>query len=113
VKSALDAKAVRVRQDGRVVSMAVVVAVGVREEGHREVLGFDVGAGETCEFWLDFLRSLVRRGLRGVHLVISDAHEGLRRALSEVLSGASWQRGQHGSPPGRSKLARLVRTGVR
>jgi len=88
----LDAKAVRVRQDGRVVSMAVVVAVGVREEGHREVLGFDVGAGETYEFWLDFLRSLVRRGLRGVHLVISDAHEGLRRALSEVLSGASWQR---------------------
>ena len=88
----LDAKAVRVRQDGRVVSLAVVVAVGVREEGHREVLGVDVGAGETYEFWLDFLRSLVRRGLRGVHLVISDAHEGLRRALSEVLSGASWQR---------------------
>ena len=72
--------------------MAVVVAVGVREEEHREVLGFDVGAGETCEFWLDFLRSLVRRGLRGVHLVISDAPEGLRRALSEVLSGASSQR---------------------
>lgn len=56
------------------------------------VLGFDVGAAETYEFWLEFLRSLVARGLRGVKLVISDAHEGLKRAISEVLSGASWQR---------------------
>src|SRR5690606_9425864 len=76
----------------RVVNQAAVVAVGVRETGQREVLGFDVGAAETYDFWLAFLRSLVRRGLKGVRLVISDAHEGLRQAIAEVLSGASWQR---------------------
>src|SRR5690606_22260962 len=80
----LDAKAVKAREDGRVVSQAAVVAVGVRETGQREVLGFDVGAAETYEFWLEFLRSLVRRGLQGVRLVISDAHEGLKRAIAEV-----------------------------
>ncbi|PZN00837.1 MULTISPECIES: IS256 family transposase [Thermaerobacter] len=88
----LDAKAVKVRQDGRVVNMAAVIAVGVRETGEREVLGFDVGAAETYEFWLDFLRRLVARGLKGVRLVISDAHEGLKRAIGEVLAGATWQR---------------------
>ncbi len=88
----LDAKAVKVRQDGRVVNMAAVIAVGVRETGEREVLGFDVGAAETYEFWLDFLRRLVARGLKGVRLVISDAHEGLKRAIGEVLAGAAWQR---------------------
>ena len=88
----LDAKAVKAREDGRVVNQAAVVAVGVRETGQREVLGFDVGAAETYDFWLAFLRSLVRRGLKGVRLVISDAHEGLRQAIAEVLSGASWQR---------------------
>ena len=88
----LDAKAVKVRQDGRVVNMAAVIAVGVRETGQREVLGFDVGAAETYEFWLEFLRHLVARGLKGVRLVISDAHEGLKRAIAEVLAGATWQR---------------------
>jgi len=88
----LDAKVVKVRQDGRVVPMAAVVAIGVRATGEREVLGFDVGAAESYEFWLEFLRSLVARGLKGVRLVISDAHGGLKRALSEVLAGASWQR---------------------
>lgn len=88
----LDAKAVKVRQDGRVVNMAAVIAVGVRETGEREVLGFNVGAAETYEFWLDFLRRLVARGLKGVRLVISDAHEGLKRAIGEVLAGAAWQR---------------------
>jgi putative transposase len=88
----LDAKAVRVRYDGRVVHMAAVVAIGVRQDGSREVLGFNVGASETYEFWAEFLRQLVGRGLRGVRLVISDAHEGLRRAISEILAGASWQR---------------------
>ncbi|WPD18843.1 IS256 family transposase [Thermaerobacter composti] len=88
----LDAKAIKVRQDGRVVNMAAVVAVGVKASGEREVLGFDVGAAETYEFWQTFLRSLVARGLRGVRLVISDAHEGLQRAIPEVLTGASWQR---------------------
>jgi putative transposase len=88
----LDAKAVRVRYDGRVVHMAAVVAIGVRQDGSREVLGFNVGASETYEFWAEFLRQLVGRGLRGVRLVISDAHEELRRAISEILAGASWQR---------------------
>lgn len=88
----LDAKAIKVRQDGRVVNMAAVVAVGVKASGEREVLGFDVGAAETYEFWQAFLRSLVARGLRGVRLAISDAHEGLKRAIAEVLTGASWQR---------------------
>lgn len=86
----LDAKAVRVRYDGRVVHMAAVVAIGVRQDGQREVLGWDVGASETYEFWAAFLRQLVERGLRGVQLVISDAHGGLQRAISEVLAGASW-----------------------
>jgi len=88
----LDAKVVKVREDGRVVSMAVVVAIGVRATGEREVLGFDVGACESHAFWVRFLRGLVRRGLRGVKLVISDAHEGLKRAIEQVLTGASWQR---------------------
>jgi len=68
-----------------------VIALGLRQDGQREVLGFDVGTAETYEFWAAFLRALVRRGLRGVRLVISDAHEGLRRALVEILVGASWQ----------------------
>ncbi|WPD18249.1 IS256 family transposase [Thermaerobacter composti] len=88
----LDAKAIKVRQDGRVVNMAAVVAVGVKASGEREVLGFDVGAAETYAFWQAFLRSLVARGLRSVRLAISDAHEGLKRAIAEVLTGASWQR---------------------
>src|SRR5690606_25387799 len=88
----LDAKPIKVRQDHRVVNMAAVIAVGVKRTGEREVLGFDVGAAETYEFWLEFLRHLVARGLKGVRLVISDAHEGLKRAISEVLAGASWQR---------------------
>lgn len=88
----LDAKGVKSRMDGRVVSVAAVIAVGVRETGEREVLGFDVGAAETYEFWLEFLRGLVARGLKGVRLVISDAHQGLKRAIGEVLAGAAWQR---------------------
>ncbi|WP_324715440.1 IS256 family transposase [Carboxydochorda subterranea] len=88
----LDAKAVKVRQDGRVVNMAAVVAIGVRETGEREVLGYAIGQAESYEFWSEFLRHLVHRGLKGVQLVISDAHEGLKRAIAEILAGASWQR---------------------
>jgi transposase-like protein len=88
----LDATFVKVRQDGRVVSQAVVIAIGVRQSGEREILGVDVGASEDGAFWLRFLRSLVARGLAGVQLVISDAHQGLRSALAAVLTGASWQR---------------------
>lgn len=88
----LDATYLKVRQNHRVVSMAAVVAIGVRATGEREVLGFAVGASEEASFWTEFLRSLVRRGLQGVQLVISDAHEGLKAALGQVLGGASWQR---------------------
>lgn len=88
----LDATFVKSRLDGRVASVAVVVAVGVRADGVREVVGVDVGPSEDGAFWLAFLRGLVARGLSGVQLVISDAHEGLRQAVTAVLHGASWQR---------------------
>lgn len=88
----VDATFVKGRVAGRVVSLAVVVAVGVRADGVREVLGMDVGPSEDGTFWLAFLRGLVARGLSGVQLVTSDAHEGLRQAIGAVLHGASWQR---------------------
>ncbi len=88
----LDALYLKVRHNHRIVSQALVIATGVRENGEREVLGFALGASEEEAFWLDFLRSLVRRGLKGVQLVTSDAHEGLKKALGKVLAGVSWQR---------------------
>jgi putative transposase len=88
----LDATFVKVREQGRVVSMAIVIAIGVKATGEREVLGLDVGPSEDGAFWLQFLRSLVARGLSGVQLVISDAHEGLKGAIAAVLQGAGWQR---------------------
>src|SRR5215217_2138413 len=88
----LDATFVKVRDAGRVVSQAVVVAVGVTADGVREVLGVDVGPSEDGAFWLRFLRSLVARGLTGVRLVTSDAHEGLKGAIAAVFHGAGWQR---------------------
>jgi len=88
----LDATVVRVRDGGRVVNVAAVVAVGVTAQGEREFLGFDVGPVESYGFWVSFLRGLAARGLMGVKLVISDAHVGLKQALSEVLGEASWQR---------------------
>jgi putative transposase len=88
----LDATYVKVRQDGRVSSMAVVVAIGVTASGEREVLGVEVGPSEEGAFWVQFLRGLLARGLSGVQLVISDAHRGLKAAIGAVLQGASWQR---------------------
>jgi putative transposase len=88
----LDALYIKVRENGNVVSKAVLVAYGVNELGEREVLGVDVAASEMEESWKGFIEGLVRRGLRGVMLVISDAHSGLRAAISKVLLGASWQR---------------------
>lgn len=88
----LDATYVKVRQDGRVSSMAVVVAIGVTASGEREVLGLEVGPSEEGTFWVQFLRGLLARGLSGVQLVISDAHRGLKAAIDAVLQGASWQR---------------------
>lgn len=88
----LDARYEHVREDGRVQSMAVVVAYGVRGDGVREVLGLDVGLSEDVALWRAFLQGLVGRGLRGVRLVVSDAHVGLTQAIREVFVGASWQR---------------------
>jgi len=89
----LDATFLKGRQQGRVVAQAVVIALGLNaRSGQREVLGLDVGPSEDGAFWLGFLRGLVARGLAGVHLVVSDAHEGLKAAISSVLHGASWQR---------------------
>ena len=88
----LDATYHKVRIDGRVVSQATVVAIGVTLDGERQILGVDVGASEEGGFWTAFLRSLVKRGLAGVRLVVSDAHEGLKQAISTVLSGTAWQR---------------------
>jgi putative transposase len=87
----LDATYVKARCDGRVVSVAVIVAVGVNGDGRREVLGLAIGASEGETFWTDFLRKLTRRGLRAVKLVVSDAHEGLKAAIAKVLN-SSWQR---------------------
>jgi len=88
----LDATYLKVRVDGRVISQATVVAIGITSEGDRQVLGVDVGPSEDRAFWTAFLRGLVKRGLTGVRLVISDAHEGLKQAISTVLSGTAWQR---------------------
>lgn len=87
----IDATYLKVRQAGRIVSVAVTIAVGVNGDGRREVLGMAIGASEAETFWTDFLRSLARRGLRGVKLIISDAHEGIKAAVSRVFS-ATWQR---------------------
>jgi putative transposase len=88
----LDATYCKARVNRRVVSQAIVVATGVRADGWREVLGFAVGDSEDGAFWTAFLRSLKARGLGGVQLVISDAHTGLKQAISAVLLGAAWQR---------------------
>ena len=88
----LDATFHKVRESGRVVSVATVVAVGVTEAGERTILGAATGPSEDHQFWLSFLRQLVKRGLKGVRLVISDAHEGLRQAIEKVLHEATWQR---------------------
>jgi putative transposase len=87
----LDPTYVKVRQNGRIISVAAIIAVGVNSDGRRELLGLDIGPSEAETFWVEFLRKLGRRGLRGVKLVISDAHEGLKAAVERVLS-ATWQR---------------------
>lgn len=87
----LDATYVKVRRNNRIVSVAVIVAVGVNTDGRREVLGMDIGPSEAETFWTEFLRKLRRRGLRGVKLVVSDAHEGIKAAVAKLMS-ATWQR---------------------
>jgi putative transposase len=87
----LDATYVKARRDGRVVAVAVIVAVGVNGDGRREVLGLAIGGSEAETLWTDFLRKLARRGLRGGKLVVSEAHEGLQAAIAKVLN-TTWQR---------------------
>jgi putative transposase len=87
----IDATYLKVRRGGRIVSVAVIIAVGVNSDGRREVLGLEVGSSEAEPVWTAFLRKLMRRGLRGVKLVVSDAHEGLKAAVTKVLC-ATWQR---------------------
>jgi putative transposase len=87
----IDATYLKVRRGGRIVSAAVIIAVGVNTDGRRELLGLEIGTSEAEPIWTEFLRKLARRGLRGVKLVVSDAHEGIKAAVSKVLS-ATWQR---------------------
>lgn len=88
----LDATYLKVREHGQVVSCAVLVAYGLNDDGFREVLSVAVGTSESEESWLSFLRELLGRGLTGVRLVISDAHQGLKKAIQATLAGAAWQR---------------------
>jgi len=88
----LDGTVTKVREDGQVLPTTMVVAVGVSETGHREILGFDIGGTENEEFWMRFLKNLKQRGLKGPRLIISDAHVGLRNAINTVFTGAAWQR---------------------
>lgn len=87
----LDATYLKVRQGGRIISVAAIIAVAVNTDGRREVIGLKIGLSETETFWMDFLRSLKGRGLDGVKLVISDAHTGLKAAIGRVFD-ATWQR---------------------
>ena len=88
----LDATYLKIRSNHRVVSKALVIALGVKMTGEREILGFAIGPCESEPFWHEFLKDLISRGLSGVQLVISDAHEGLKKAIQRALLGASWQR---------------------
>src|SRR6185312_907927 len=97
----VDATYVKARESGRIVSAAVIVAVGVNSDGRREVLGMDIGPSEAETFWTEFLRKLARRGLRGVKLVVSDAHEGLKAAVARVL---------HACKSGRRVVAAFIGT---
>jgi putative transposase len=87
----LDATYLKQREGGRIVSVAAIIAVAVNTDGRREIIGLKVGPSEAETFWSGFLKSLVRRGLKNVKLVVSDAHEGLKQAIARVL-GATWQR---------------------
>jgi transposase-like protein len=102
----LDATYLKQREGGRIVSVAVIIAVAANTDGKREIVGLHIGPSEAETFWAGFLKSLVRRGLRGVKLVISDAHEGLKAAIRRVM-GASWQRCRvHGMRNAQSYVAK-------
>jgi len=114
----IDATYVKVREGGRIISVATIVAVGVNTDGRREVLGKALGPSEAEPFWTQFLRSLTARGLRGVKLVISDAHEGIKAAVKKVFH-AGWQRCRvhfmrnamaHAGVKSRAMVAAAIRT---
>ena len=109
----LDATYVKAHEGAHVVSKAIVVATGVTADGNREVLGLAVGDSEDKAFWTTFLRSLRARGLAGVRLVISDAHEGLRASVEAVMLGAGWQRSSVHYPPWRLITAEALPAGGR
>ncbi len=88
----LDATYLKQRQGGRIVSVAAIIAVAANTDGRREIIGLSIGDSEAMVFWMEFLRSLVKRGLKGVKLVVSDAHEGLKAAIQKALNGSTWQR---------------------
>jgi transposase-like protein len=88
----LDGTVTKVRENGQVLNTTLVVAVGISETGHREILGFDIGGTEDEAFWMRFLKDLKQRGLTGTRLIISDAHVGLRNAINTVFTGTAWQR---------------------
>ncbi len=114
----IDATYLKSRQGGRIVSVAVIVAVGVNTDGRREVLGVATGASEAEVFWTGFLRTLADRGLRGVKLVIADDHKGLRAAAKRVFSAGlqrcrvHWARNLlgHAAPKQRAAVAAMIRT---
>ena len=106
----IDATYLKAHREGRVATVAAIVAIGVNEAGRREVLGLETGLSEAATFWTEFLRGLVRRGLTGVELVISDAHEGIKAATARVL-GSPWQRCRVHF--GREMQARAARSGRR
>jgi len=114
----IDATYPKVRRGGRIVSVAVIIAVCVNSDGRREVLGMKIGTSEAELIWSEFLRKLTRRDLRGVNLVVSDAHEGLKAAVTKVLS-ATWQRCRvhfmrsvlaHAGKSGRSAVSAFIAT---
>jgi transposase-like protein len=107
----MDALTQKVREGGRIINVAVVIAVGVNADGHREVLGLDVITTEDGAGWLAFLRGLVARGLAGVSLVISDAHTGLVDAIGSTLIGATWQRSSVHHPRRRLRVVEASRAG--
>jgi len=114
----IDATYIKTREAGRIVSVAAIIAVAVNTDGRREVLGLKIGPSEAEPFWTDFLRSLMRRGLRGVKLVISDAHLGIKAAVAKVFH-ATWQRCRvhfmrsalaHAAKGQRQMVAAMIRT---
>jgi len=88
----IDALTQKVREAGRIVATAVLVATAVNGDCHREIIGLEIGSAEDGATWTQFLRGLVARGLSGVKPVTSDAHLGLKQAIGAVLDGATWQR---------------------